>query len=196
MVLFWSVATLGQTKVGGNPDINPNAMFEVESDSKGLLLPRVELESLKASTPLQNHVEGMTVYNTVNDKGLDAGFYYNDGNQWIQLAPKKDQAPSFFYMPSIVFDTSKDATDVKVDLFKAYKDQFALTNANHFVSAGAPLSGIPYFETATDLYYYITDYDSSVFTIKSLTADGVLTYNVKAVADEYSIMNIVFVVKK
>lgn len=195
LVLCCSVFSFGQTKIGGSPEINPDAMFEVASESKGLLLPRVKLESLNAPTPLQKHVAGMTVYNTTVTNELKEGFYYNDGEKWQHLVTSANNATRFFYMPSIVFDTSKDDTDVKVDLFKAYKDQFALTNTNHFVSEGAPASGIPYFESATDLYYYITDYDKEVFTIKSLDENGVLIYDVKAVADDCTIMNIVFVVK-
>ncbi|MCC9042393.1 hypothetical protein LNQ81_06755 [Myroides sp. M-43] len=195
LAVLFSALSFAQTKIGTSPEINADAMFEVESSNKGLLLPRVELTSTKSFAPLSAHVAGMTVYNTKAQNDVVVGFYYNDGNKWQQMVTKDYKAVKFFYMPSILFDTSEDRTGVKINLFEEYKKQFALTNTSHFISEGAPTSGIPYFEKPTDLYYYVTSYDKDVFTIKSITKEGIMTYDVKAAATDCTIMNIVFVVK-
>ena len=195
LAVLFSALSFAQTKIGTSPEINADAMFEVESSNKGLLLPRVELTSTKLSAPLSTHVAGMTVYNMKAQNDVVVGFYYNDGNKWLQMVTKDYKAVKFFYMPSILFDTSEDRTGVKINLFEEYKKQFALENKSHFISEGAPASGIPYFEKPTDLYYYVTSYDKDVFTIKSITKEGVMTYDVKAAATDCTIMNIVFVVK-
>ncbi|MDR0193546.1 MAG: hypothetical protein LBI73_00360 [Myroides sp.] len=195
LAVLFSTVSFAQTKIGTSPDINADAMFEVESTNKGLLLPRVELNSTKEAAPMSTHVAGMTVYNTKAQNDVLVGFYYNDGEKWQQMVTKDYKAVKFFYMPSIVFDTSEDRSGVTINLFEEYKKQFALQNDSHFISEGAPKAGIPYFEKATDLYYYVTSYDKTVFTIKSITKEGLMTYDVKAQATDCTIMNIVFVVK-
>lgn len=195
LTVLFSTVSFAQTKIGTSPDINADAMFEVESTNKGLLLPRVELNSTKEAAPMSTHVAGMTVYNTKAQNDVLVGFYYNDGEKWQQMVTKDYKAVKFFYMPSIVFDTSEDRSGVTINLFEEYKKQFALQNDSHFISEGAPKAGIPYFEKATDLYYYVTSYDKTVFTIKSITKEGLMTYDVKAQATDCTIMNIVFVVK-
>lgn len=195
LAVLFSAVSFAQTKIGTSPDINADAMFEVESTNKGLLLPRVELTSTNVAAPMSAHVAGMTVYNTKAQNDVLVGFYYNDGKKWQQMVTKDYKAVKFFYMPSIVFDTSEDRTGVTINLFDEYKRQFSLQNDSHFISEGAPNAGIPYFEKATDLYYYVTSYDKTVFTIKSITKEGLMTYDVKAQATDCTIMNIVFVVK-
>ncbi|SEH32654.1 hypothetical protein [Chryseobacterium culicis] len=66
---------------------NSNAMLEVSSTNKGLLLPRVALTATNNPAPLSAHVAGMTVYNTATNNSVAAnpvypGEYYNDGTQW------------------------------------------------------------------------------------------------------------------
>jgi hypothetical protein len=69
---------------------NSNAILELESANKGLLLPRVALTARNLSSPLSGHTAGMLVYNTANGgSGADTvspGYYYNNGSKWIRLA--------------------------------------------------------------------------------------------------------------
>src|SRR5690606_38623309 len=62
-----------------------NAMLEIEATDKGVLLPRVELESTTSASPLSAHVEGMTVYNTATAGNVTPGQYYNDGTKWNRI---------------------------------------------------------------------------------------------------------------
>lgn len=175
-----------------------SAVLDLQSTDRGLLLPRVQLSDTKTASPLTSHVAGMTVYNTAT-AGTDAlavspGLYYNDGTKWVSLPLNYTK---WFYMPSVAFDTQTTATAQTKDLYKEYLRQFggtSATNTTFVSSAGAPAK-VPYLPSATDLYYYITDYDANVFSNVSIDANGLMTYDVTAVATDESYINIVFVLK-
>ncbi|SHG70371.1 hypothetical protein SAMN05421866_1271 [Chryseobacterium oranimense] len=77
---------------GGNVGIgtatpNANALLELSSASKGLLLPRLALTATNNASPLSAHVAGMEVYNTVTNTSsagneVYPGEYINDGTKW------------------------------------------------------------------------------------------------------------------
>lgn len=88
-------AQITQQKIGDNPTIiNPNAALQVDSASKGFLLPRLALTATNNFAPLTAHVAGMTVYNTVTagvaPNNVTPGYYYNDGTQWVRIATGAD----------------------------------------------------------------------------------------------------------
>lgn len=90
LLLLFYCSLNAQVGIGtSSPD--KDAMLEVVSSDKGILLPRVELESLSMPNPLTAHVAGMIVYNTAsNGTNLNTvfpGLYYNDGQSWIRLNP-------------------------------------------------------------------------------------------------------------
>ncbi|MFC7525385.1 hypothetical protein ACFQRK_15595, partial [Parapedobacter sp. GCM10030251] len=105
----------------------------------------------------------------------------------------------FFYMPSVVFDTSNpDPTGPMrtKNLYQEYVNQFTGTGTPGLVgSTGAPET-IPYLPQAEDLYYYITYYDDDVFADLSIDENGVLSYRVIGPGTPTSFMNIVFVIKE
>lgn len=194
LLFLISFMSFSQVKIGGTDNIpNENAMLEIDGN-KGLLLPRLELTSTSESTPLSAHVPGMTVYNTATAGNVTPGFYYNDGTKWIKMITTDDKAVKFFYMPSVAFDTSEDRLNQVKDLYEEYAKQFSMQK-NSVASAGAPTEGIPYFQNATDLYYYITEYDTAVFQNVTISSDGKMKYDVKKAATDCSFINIVFVVK-
>lgn len=96
IIFFLCAAALnyvqGQTKlkdgtVSGSDNLaNPDAILELESSNKGLLLPRVALTGTTSASPLSTHIKGMTVYNTAHVSDVDSGMYYNDGTRWVRLA--------------------------------------------------------------------------------------------------------------
>lgn len=63
-----------------------DAMLEIASTSKGLLLPRVVLNSTASPSPLSSHVAGMCVFNSASTSDVTAGYYYNNGSKWIRLS--------------------------------------------------------------------------------------------------------------
>lgn len=65
---------------------NANAVLELESTNKGLLLPRIALDSTLLASPLTAHTAGMSVYNTATIHDVTPGSYYNDGTRWIRIS--------------------------------------------------------------------------------------------------------------
>jgi trimeric autotransporter adhesin len=89
LVLLVTLLLMGkanaQMKLGNNPTTtNANALLELETTNKGLLLPRVSLTSTSSAAPLSAHVRGMTVFNTVTVGDVTPGIYYNDGTVWVK----------------------------------------------------------------------------------------------------------------
>jgi hypothetical protein len=77
------ISTTAQVKVtdGAVLTIDPNSLLEMESANKGLLIPRMAINNLNASSPLTAPVpEGMLVYSIGGS--VPDGFYYWDGSQW------------------------------------------------------------------------------------------------------------------
>src|SRR5690554_4893684 len=105
-------AQVVEQKVGDNPlIINENAVLDVQSSNKGLLLPRLELTATDNFAPLTAHVEGMTVYNTATagtgTTAVTPGYYYNDGNKWVRVATGADAKTE----PWFNQDTNTEATE-------------------------------------------------------------------------------------
>lgn len=74
-----------QVKIGNDAiNINKNAILELETTSKGLLLPRIALVATTNYAPLTAFVEGMAVYNTNTINDVSPGIYYSDGTKWIK----------------------------------------------------------------------------------------------------------------
>ncbi|MCC6721797.1 MAG: hypothetical protein IT243_06300 [Bacteroidia bacterium] len=74
-----------QVKIGDNPGtINSNSILELESTTKGFLIPRVTLTGVSIVAPLSDPIpEGMIVYNSGST--LSKGFYYWDGTKWAKI---------------------------------------------------------------------------------------------------------------
>jgi trimeric autotransporter adhesin len=87
VILLTTLSVRSQVSIstdGSSPD--GNAMLEVKSSNKGLLLPRLSLSSTTSPSPLTAHVAGMVVYNTATVGDVTPGYYSNDGTSWIRLA--------------------------------------------------------------------------------------------------------------
>ncbi|NDW18038.1 hypothetical protein D0T53_03790 [Dysgonomonas sp. 216] len=168
------------------------------SDGGGLLMPRVSISDLSVLgifsdiTGLDNNDEklkhrGLTVYN-IGTTNVEAGIYVWDGAKWQKAGQKREI--KFFYMPSIQIDLSQNPQPI--DLHARYVDQFQHPKAS---STG---SVIPYYVNASDLDYYITDYDEDIFASVTVDATGEMVYTLQnpLPADVCcSFINIVFVVK-
>jgi hypothetical protein len=85
-VSLLSFRAFSQLKIGNNPTtINSNSILELESTNKGLLIPRVVLQSSNSASPLSAFVAGMLVYNTANSGDVTPGFYVSNGSSWIKI---------------------------------------------------------------------------------------------------------------
>lgn len=87
IVLFTLVGGVyGQQKIGNNPtSLNANAVLELESTNKGLLIPRIALTSTSSASPLSAFVAGMMVYNTATVGDVTPGFYVSTGSSWSKI---------------------------------------------------------------------------------------------------------------
>ncbi len=78
--LLLSNASIAQVKVGDNPTtIDPSAVLEIESTTKGMLTPRM---TEAQRTAIASPATGLTVYQT----DATAGFYYYNGTAWEKLS--------------------------------------------------------------------------------------------------------------
>lgn len=84
----------------GVPIANSSAMLEVKSESKGILIPRIELKSISDTESIDGVVpESLLIYNTTNSVplGLFSGYYYWSLNKvnvaeskWVRLLNDTD----------------------------------------------------------------------------------------------------------
>ena len=86
LILCTSDRVFAQLKVGNNPtSIKSSAIFEVESQNKGALLPRIALASNTDQQTISSPVEGLMVYN-LGTGGLSyKGYVFWNGTQWRGL---------------------------------------------------------------------------------------------------------------
>ncbi|GHV14946.1 hypothetical protein FACS1894169_04950 [Bacteroidia bacterium] len=86
----FTVSLHSQVTIGSGNKPDGDALLDLKeqadgSATKGLVLPRVQLQSTTLAAPLQNHVEGMFVFNTATAGDVTPGIYYNDGTKWIAV---------------------------------------------------------------------------------------------------------------
>jgi len=203
MALF-PTGTKAQVTIGSDVLPHEKALLDLKENAegtstKGLILPRVSLASVVDFLGGNDHQAGTIVYNTTTSdvavpvaNRVSPGFYYNNGTKWEKLVLGYT---NWFYMPSIAIDTQVLGTAAPINLYAKYVEQFSLTDGTTSTkSTGAP-DIIPYLPAATDLYYYITYYDKTVFENVTINDAGILNYGVKEVATGSSYVNIVFVLK-
>lgn len=170
-------------QVGINtPNPDKSSALDVTSINKGVLIPRISDLSTVA-TP----ANGLLVYD-LKRQALTQNIGTPASPNWV---PISGNIVKFFYMPSISIDTSTTGTGRTLDLYQMYKAQFSTPKV---ISAGAP-AAIPFFVNASDLYYYVTDFDATVLKNVSIDANGILRYDVIGTATACSFVNIVFVIK-
>lgn len=85
LFLFFGIPVFAQTGIGTTtPDAS--AKLEVSATNKGFLPPRVTLTSGTDNTTIPSPATGLLVYNTGNNAGLVAGYYYWNGTSWATIA--------------------------------------------------------------------------------------------------------------
>lgn len=94
-IILLGFSIYAQQKIGDKPTtINQDALLELESTKRGLLLPRIDLVATNQAAPLKQHVAGMTVYNIGTN--IASGYYYNDGSAWQRLATAAGNANNLY----------------------------------------------------------------------------------------------------
>ncbi|MFC6860271.1 MULTISPECIES: hypothetical protein [Zunongwangia] len=182
LFVFFNV-TLGFSQVGiGTSSPDNSSILDVKSSTGGVLVPRMTTaERNRISSP----ATGLLIYDTTR-QCLSQQVGTPASPDWVCIS---GNVVRFFYLPSLNIDTSETGNG-EVNLYEEYKKQFSQP-----LVSSTPGSTIPYFESATDLDYHVTAYDSSVLDNLSLNQNGVLSYEVIGSATACSFINVVLVVK-
>ena len=101
----------------------------------------------------------------------------------------KNAMPTFFYMPSVLINTS--AATGSVNLYTTYTTQFGSPDV---ASSNAETTSIPTF-TVKELDFYVTYYDNTVIDNVAISDTGVMTYDIIGAPTNLSFVNVVFKVR-
>jgi len=78
-----------QSRLGDPGPTDPNAVLEIASLDKGLVVSRLPLIAANNKAPMRSFSKGMVVYNTATsgsgDNAVTPGMYICDGTRWIRL---------------------------------------------------------------------------------------------------------------
>ena len=86
-LIFLSFSLAAQDNVGvGTLTPNPNAALDIESNDKGLLIPRLDAAQRAAIVGLTNLESGLLVFDQTDNL-----FYYWDGNVWLPMPIDLDE---------------------------------------------------------------------------------------------------------
>jgi len=184
-LLFLTNFCFSQVGIGTDSP-HASSILELKSDNKGLILPKVSTINRDL---ILNPAEGLLIFNT-NENCIQQNKGTEAVPNWQCLVNDKPSLKSF-YMPSINIDTSTIGNGQTFNLFESYKNQFE----NPVVKSTGSPSTIPFYSLATDLYYYITYFDSSIFANVSIDASGIMTYDVIASSTGCAFMTVLFVQK-
>jgi hypothetical protein len=100
-----------------------------------------------------------------------------------------------FYPPAMVIVVDSVGTGFDLNVHKSYTALFSGGGSSFVKSTTAP-GAIPTY-AADELYYYILDYDDSIFDNVTINDVGIMEYDIIATAvNNCSFINIVFVVKE
>ncbi|MEM6517033.1 MAG: hypothetical protein AAF688_12680 [Bacteroidota bacterium] len=133
MVCFSINAQVGVGTV--NP--NPSSILDVESDSQGLLIPRVALTGTSDTTTItEGNVESLLVYNTQTVSDVTPGFYYWDSSSWIRVAAGSGGGLSDnLYTSNGVLSSNRNVTQNNFDL-NFDNNTFVIDGASNNVGVG------------------------------------------------------------
>lgn len=86
--VFVHAQNVGINAAGTAP--NTSAMLDVESTTRGLLIPRVALTAVNAAGPITSPATSLLVYNTATagtaPNDVTPGYYFWNGSSWTRLA--------------------------------------------------------------------------------------------------------------
>lgn len=97
--LFLVVLGFAKAQTGiGTTTPDASAKLDVSATNKGFLPPRVTLTSGTDNTTIPSPATGLLVYNTGNNAGLVAGYYYWNGTSWATIATASGSGVYASYM--------------------------------------------------------------------------------------------------
>jgi hypothetical protein len=139
-------------------------MLDVESASKGILIPRIDYNNKPA-----NPANGLLIYVTVNGPLGNNAFYYYNGSEWLVIDQWSVSGTDIYYNSGSVTIGNADAVDPSVAKMKVHGG-IAFTGANQ-----SNTKGLLYYNTTAGAdgrgaFQYI-DQNSQVKTIGTGTIE-------------------------
>ncbi|MFE8436533.1 hypothetical protein ABHQ61_07830, partial [Tenacibaculum sp. ZH3_bin.2] len=189
VLLVLSTATIAQVGIGTlTPSLS--AQLDIKSDSRGLLIPRLNINDLSTSLPVNNNTikESLLVYNTNKNSGK--GFYYWNGVLWEQLVDittvsnlittqvDNQQIEKFFLNSSNILTLElENASSKSVDLSSLLQENELLTGIGSPINNSVdPVTGVLYVDTNSGDVY---SSDGSLWSsVASSGPDGKSAYQV------------------
>jgi len=85
----------------GTGTFTPDAssMLEIQSTTKGLLIPRVALTQTTSANPITSPVISLLIYNTATINDVKPGYYYWDGSKWVRFISLNSSSGTLNYVP-------------------------------------------------------------------------------------------------
>ncbi len=186
---FWSEGgiILGVSGADGGTYSGGNFIVEPDGDvGIGTITPGARLEVDGGSVIFDEYGIG-----TYNDTSANYILAADTSGAVVELNTAANTR--WFYAPAVTVDASDTISNATIDLHQEYIDQFTSIPAAQR-STGAP-DNIPVY-AENELWYFVTFYDNTVIDNISISAAGVLTYDIISVPfDNYTIVNIAFLIK-
>lgn len=199
-----SYAQVGIINSGAKASLHVMPLSTTSSTAEGIIAPNLTRSQLISKDSRYSTAQsGAIVYVTAIDgtatsktaKVINIGYYYFDGSIWQAI----DQPGQYFYLPTFFIPTSAIGTGYTFDLYNnVYKMQFLQTGNTSYTTSNTTLSMIPAGRyAATELDYVVTYYDQDIIKINSISASGVINYNViSTLLGPGSFINVVLITKR
>lgn len=110
---FLFAQNIGINTTGAIP--NGASILDISSNSKGLLIPRVNIPNINNAAPVTGAIESLLVYNTNTTTGK--GFYFWNSTKWINLTDNTGNADEDWYKVG----STEDPDDINDNIFSMGK---------------------------------------------------------------------------
>jgi hypothetical protein len=178
-LLLFFTSQISYSQIGiGTTTPDESAIVEIQSDNKGMLIPRVSTANLPSSP-----AKGLIVFNTTEDC-MQQNVGTSASPKWECMVTNSESTVKSFYPPAY----SLEITSTGAGSFNIY-NHYSTTYAN----AGA--AGISVYPS-NELDFVVLNYDQTVFSSVTIDNAGVLNYTVSNIpSNNSSLINVLFVVK-
>ncbi|MGO4919812.1 hypothetical protein ACEN2N_09690, partial [Maribacter spongiicola] len=174
----------GTVSIADNDNNSNNEIQTITSTDGSVTVTQTDI-NYNLSVPTANGAE--TIVEAAPDTDISVSGTGTSADPYLIANTR----PDIFYPPSIEVDVATTGTGRTIDLHAEYISQYGTPAVS---SVGAP-TAIPTYAN-TELYYYVTYFDDTVFANVTVSAAGIMQYDVIAAPTDYNtLINVVFVAK-